>query len=90
MIKFRFQLNAQYFISIVKLLYIFRALLRHPQEDLCISTTSGSMSVSFGDRAVGRLVRDCTVPQSLTNPPTARSPKETDIEPYVVDIQRSS
>jgi len=35
----------------------------HPQEDLCISTTSGSMSVSFGDRAVGSLVRDCwTVP----------------------------
>jgi len=30
----------------------------HPQEDFCISTTSGSMSVSFGDRAVGRLVRD--------------------------------
>jgi len=28
MIKFRFQLNAQYFISIVKLLYMFRALLR--------------------------------------------------------------
>ena len=30
----------------------------HPQEDLCIFTTSGSMSVSFGDCAVGRLVRD--------------------------------
>ena len=28
--------------------------------------------------------------QSLTNLPTARSPKETDIEPDVVDIQRSS
>jgi len=28
MIKFRFQLNAQYFISIVILLYMFRALLR--------------------------------------------------------------
>ena len=28
MIKFRSQLNAQYFISIVKLLYMFRALLR--------------------------------------------------------------
>jgi len=27
MIKFRFQLNAQYFISIVKLLDMFRALL---------------------------------------------------------------
>ena len=28
MIKFRFQLNEQYFISIVKLLYMFRAPLR--------------------------------------------------------------
>ena len=27
MIKFRFQLNAQYFISIVMFLYMFRALL---------------------------------------------------------------
>ena len=51
-------------------------------------TTSGSMSVSFGDRAVGRLVRDSE--HSLTNLPTARSPKETDIEPDVVNIQRSS
>jgi hypothetical protein len=38
------------------------------------------MSVSFGDRTVGRLV---------TNIPTARSPKETDIEPDVVDMQKS-
>jgi hypothetical protein len=105
MIKFKFQLNAQYFIPIVMLLYMFRAPLdpssggplyiyniwfyvslfwwpcswkvsegllcsatcfghfcAHPQEDLCIFTTSSSMSVSFGDRAVGRLVRDCSVP----------------------------
>ena len=54
-----------------------------------VSTTSGSTSVSFGDRAVGRLVRDCSE-QSLTNLPTARSPKETDIEPDVVDMQGSS
>ena len=58
MIKFKFQLNAQYFIPIVMFLYMFRAPFPHPQEDLCISTTSGSMSVSFGDLAVGRLVRD--------------------------------
>jgi hypothetical protein len=28
----------------------------HPQEDLCIFTTSGSLLVSVGDRTVGRLV----------------------------------
>ena len=28
MINFRFQLNAQYFISVTMLLYMFRALLR--------------------------------------------------------------
>ena len=31
----------------------------HPQEDPSIFI-SGSMSVSFGDRTVGRLVRDCS------------------------------
>ena len=41
------------------------------------------MSVSFGDCTVGRLVRE----QSLTNLPTVRSPKETDIEPDVVNIR---
>ena len=53
-INFRFQLNAQYLISITMLLYMFRAICAHLQEDLCIFTTSGSMSFSFGDRAVGR------------------------------------
>ena len=56
LIKFKFQLNEQYFIPIVMLLYRFRAPLR----------------------------------PSLTNLPTAWSPKETDIEPDVVDIQRST
>ena len=56
-INFRFQLSAQYFISVTMLLTCFGHLCAHPQEDLCIFTTSGSMSVSFGDRAVGRLVQ---------------------------------
>jgi len=67
-INFRFQLNAQYFISIVMFLYIFRAHL-YP--------SSGGPLYIYNE-------------QSLTNLPTVRSPKETDIEPDVVNIQGSS
>jgi len=43
-INFRFQLNAQYLISIVMSSKCFGHTCAHPQEDLCIFT-SGSMSV---------------------------------------------
>ena len=68
-------------------LYMFRAhLCTSSGGPLYIYNIWFYVSVSFGDGTVGRLVRE----QSLTNLPTVRSPEETDIEPDVVIIQRSS
>ena len=84
MINFRFQLNAQYFISIVMFIYMFRALL-------CPSS-GGLLYIYNIWFYVSLFWWPCSrkVGESLTNLPTARSPKETDIEPDVVNIQRSS
>jgi hypothetical protein len=87
MINFRFQLNAQYFISVTMLLYMFRALLRPSSGRplyiyniwFYVSLFWWPCSWKFSEGL-----------QSLTNLLTARSPKETNIEPDVVNIQRSS
>ena len=74
-INFRFQLNAQYLISVTMLLYMFRAPLR---------PSSGGPLYIYIWFYVSLFWWPCS-----WNPPTARSPKETDIEPDV-NIQRSS
>ena len=87
MINFRFQLNAQYFIPTVMFLYMFRALLC-PSSGGPLYVYNIWFYVSLFWWPCSRKVGEGQ--QSLTNLPTARSPKETDIEPYVVNIQRSS
>ena len=83
-INFRFQLNAQYFISIVMFLYMFRA-------HLCPST--GGPLYIYNIWFYVSLFwwpYSWKVGEGLTNIPTVRSTKEIDIEPDVVNIQRSS
>ena len=82
-INFRFQLNAQYFISVTMLLYMFRATLR--------PSSGGPLHIYNIWFYVGLFWWPCSrkVSESLTNLPTARSSKETDIEPDV-NIQRYS
>ena len=84
MIKFRFQLNAQYFISMVKLLYMLRA-------PFCPSS-GGLLHIYNIWLYVSLFWWPCSwkVSEGFTNLPTTRSLKETDIEPDVVDMQKSS
>ena len=82
-INFRFQLNEQYFISIVMFLYMFRA-------HLCPSSGGPLYIYIWFYVSLFWWSYSWKVGEGLTNLPTVRSPKETHIEPDVVNIQRSS
>ena len=99
-INFRFQLNAQYFISLTMLLYMFRVTLRpssggplHIYLPIARSPKESDIEPDVVDMqgSSWRWAQGC--PKHVEEHiylPTARSPKETDIEPDVVDMQGSS